>query len=120
MEIELPTRPIRQDATETTEGLEMTDDVTLDEVIRLTRVLDLGELQKYRDVAHFQGVSLEEVLERERVFSPAIMESLKRGLALIQDGTITREKLAVAMFDQMTTQVDMMESLEVRGWLPKD
>jgi|AGTN01.3.fsa_nt_gi hypothetical protein len=97
----------------------MTGDVTLAEVIQNTRVLPIGELQKYCDVANSRGVPLEEVLEHERVFSPAILESLKRGLALIKDGTITMEKLAVAMFDQMTTQVDMMESLEVRGWLPK-
>lgn len=97
----------------------MSNDVTLAEVIKNTRVLDIKELQKYCDVANSHGVPLEEVLERERVFSPAIMESLKRGLALLQEGTITMEKLAVAMFDQMTTQVDMLESLEVRGWLPK-
>lgn len=98
----------------------MSNDVTLAEVIQNTRVLELAELQKYCDVANFYGVSLEEILERERVLSPAIMESLKRGQALIQEGTITMDKLAVAMFDQMTTQVNMMESLEVRGWLPKD
>jgi len=98
----------------------MSDEVTLADVIQMTRVIDTGQLHKYRDMANAHGLTLEQVLERERVISPAIMQSLKRGQALILDGTITMDRLAVAIYDQMTAQVDMMESLEVRGWLPKD
>ncbi len=98
----------------------MSEAVNFVDVLQAARVIELTKLQELSTMAHSSGISLEELIERDEIIPQSLLASIKLGLTLINNQSITKEQFAIAIFDQFTTGVLMTESLQIRGWIKPD
>jgi hypothetical protein len=83
----------------------------------------IGEAEKealQQQAQNCPWISMQRLLVDGGYIPEEMLNSLELGQSLIEKGLIKETQFCVGMFDEVTINMTMKDSLIVRGWLPAD